>query len=171
MIYPVLYMALGSFTTKDRFLETIFLPIPNTVNLGLFTRAFSAVWDSYLFTLARVIFYLTMNLLTGLMGGYVFSKLRFPGKDRIFLLFLSGLVMPNILIVVPQYLQMARFPFAGGNNILGQGGHGFIWEYPVLFLYGWISPFAIFFTCRSTTIQLSGSFLRAARTTSRANSQ
>jgi multiple sugar transport system permease protein len=41
-------------------------------------------------------------------------------------------------------LMMAWVPLAGGNNILGQGGHGFIGEWPVLFSFGWVSPFAVF---------------------------
>jgi multiple sugar transport system permease protein len=145
MIYPVLFMALGSFTTKNRFLEATILPIPDTLNIALFKRALSAgVWDSYVFTLYRCAFYITVTLLVGLIGGYIFSKMRFPGKNKVFLLFLSGMVMPGILMLVPMYLLMAWFPLAGGNNILGQGGHGFIGEWPVLFVYGWVPPFAIF---------------------------
>ncbi len=145
MIYPVLFMALGSFTTNNQFLETTILPIPNTLNIALFSRALGAgMWESYIFTLQRVVFYLTVNLLVGLIGGYIFSKLRFPGKNKVFLLFLSGMVMPGILMLVPMYLMMAWFPLAGGNNIIGQGGHGFIGEWPVLFIYGWVPPFAIF---------------------------
>ncbi|MCE7984285.1 MAG: carbohydrate ABC transporter permease [Caldilinea sp. CFX5] len=145
MIYPVLFMALGSFTTNDRFLEATILPIPNTLNIELFGRALAAgVWDSYLFTLYRCAFYIAVTLLVGLFGGYIFSKLRFPGKNQVFLLFLSGMVMPGILMLVPMYLQMAWFPLVGGNDIWGRGGHGLIGEWPVLFIYGWVPPFAIF---------------------------
>jgi multiple sugar transport system permease protein len=145
MIYPVLFMALGSFTTNERFLEAIILPIPNTLNVELFKRAFGAgVWDAYVFTLMRVAFYIVMTLLTGLIGGYVFSKLRFPGKNKLFLLYLSGMVMPGLLMLVPMFLMVAWFPLVGGNNILGQGGRGLIGQWPVLFVYGWVPPFAIF---------------------------
>lgn len=145
MIYPVLFMALGSFTTNERFLDATLLPIPNTLNIALFTRALQAgVWDSYLFTLYRCLFYIAMTILVGLFGGYIFSKLRFPGKNKVFLLFLSGMVMPGILMLVPMYLQMAWFPLVGGNDIWGRGGHGLIGEWPVLFVYGWVPPFAIF---------------------------
>ena len=144
LIYPVLYLVLAAFTTNDRFYATLFLPIPNTLNLNLFARAFAAVQDAYLFTFVRVAFYLFVTLLTGLFGGYVFSKLRFPGRDKVFLLFLMGMVMPEILMIVPMFIQMAWVPFAGGNNWLGQGGHGFIGDWPVLFSYGWVPPLAIF---------------------------
>lgn len=145
MIYPVLFMALGAFTTKNRFLEADILPIPNTFNVTLFQRALGAgVWDAYVFTLQRCAFYIVITLFVGLLGGYIFSKLNFPGKNKVFLLFLSGMVMPGILMLVPMYLLMAWFPFFGGNNWLGQGGHGLIGQWPVLFVYGWVPPFAIF---------------------------
>jgi multiple sugar transport system permease protein len=145
MIYPVLFMALGAFTTQDRFLEATILPIPNTLNLDLFKRAMAAgISQSYIFTLYRVAFYTVITLVVGMIGGYIFSKMRFPGKNKAFLLLLSGMVMPGILMLVPMYLLLAWFPLAGGNNIFGQGGHGFIQNWPALFIYGWVPPFAIF---------------------------
>jgi multiple sugar transport system permease protein len=145
MIYPVLFMALGTFTTNRRFLEARFLPIPNTLNTELFMRALGAgVGQAYLFTLVRVSFYVIVTLLVGLIGGYIFSKLQFPGKNKIFLLFLSGMVMPGILMLVPSYLMMAWWPLAGGNDIFGQGGQGWIGQWQVLFIGGWVPPFAIF---------------------------
>ncbi len=144
MIYPVLFLALGSFTTNDRFVDALILPIPNTLNLELFSRGFAAVKGAYVFTLIRVSFYVGVTLLVGVIGGYIFSKLRFPGRSLLFLLLLLGMVMPVILMMVPMYVMMAWFPLAGGNNLLGRGGHGFIGEWPVLFLFGWVPPFAIF---------------------------
>lgn len=145
MIYPVLFMALGSFTTKDRFLEAKLLPIPDTLNIELFRRAlYSGVSQAYMVTILRVSFYIFMTLFVGLIAGYIFSKLRFPHKNTVFLIFLSGMVMPGILMMVPSYLMMARFPLAGGNNILGMGGRGFIQSWPILFIGGWVPVFAVF---------------------------
>ena len=145
MIYPVLFMALGTFTTNPRFLEAVFLPIPNTLNLDMFKRALGAgVGQAYLFTLVRVAFYVVVTVTVGLIGGYIFSKMKFLGKNRVFLLFLSGMVMPGILMLVPSYLMMAWWPLAGGNNILGQGGTGWIGKWQVLFIGGWVPVFAIF---------------------------
>ena len=145
MIYPVLYMALGAFTTNARFLEANFLPLPNTLNFPFFSAAMtSGVWRAYQFTLIRASFYLVVTLSVGLTAGYIFSKMRFPGRNQAFLLLLSGMVMPGILMLVPGYMMMAKWPLAGGNDILGQGGHGFIGAWPVLFIGGWVPPFAIF---------------------------
>ena len=145
MAYPVLFLVVGSFIEPDT--SQIISPSLVLRHLvdELTMRAMNyGVAESSLFTFERASFYVAFNLLVGLVGGYVFSKLRFPGRNKVFLLFLSGLVMPQIIMIVPMYLLMAWFPLAGGNNILGQGGHGFIGNWPVLFLYGWVSPFAIF---------------------------
>ena len=145
MIYPVLFMALGAFTTPYRFLDATILPIPNTLNLRLIKQYFEAgIGDAYVFTLERVIFYIVVTVGVGLIGGYIFSKMRFPGKHRAFLLLLSSMAMPGTLMLVPVYLMYAKWPLAGGNNILGQGGHGFIGNWPALFIGGWVPVFAIF---------------------------
>src|SRR5919198_1294286 len=110
MAYPILFMVLGAFSTKAHFLDAGILTTPNTLNLGLIERAVGAgVGEAYLFTFQRVVFYLTVNLLVGLLGGYIFSKLRFPGRNLLFLLFLSGMVMPGILMLLPQFILAARF--------------------------------------------------------------
>jgi multiple sugar transport system permease protein len=145
MLCPVLYVILGAFTTNDQFLHAGVLPIPNTLNLPAIAEAWFWTRRAYAVTLLRVGFYLAVTLFVGVLGGYIFSKMRFPGRNQLFLLLLSGLVMPAILMIVPQYLLIAHFPFAGGNDWLGQGGHGWVAEWPVLFVYGWVPPFAIFY--------------------------
>ena len=145
MVYPLVYMLLGAFTTPDQYVDARWLPIPNTLNIDLFVSAInSGIGQAYLVTLVRVAFALIVTLGVGLIGGYIFSKLDFPYKNRVFLLFLAGMVMPAILMLVPQYLMMAWWPFTGGNNWLGQGGHGLINDIRVLFVLGWVNPFAIF---------------------------
>ena len=162
MLCPVLYVVLGAFTTDDNFLNAGVLPIPNTLNLGQLAVVWQIVSGSYGVTLLRVGFYTTLTLLVGVLGGYTFSKLRFPGKRLMFFILLSGLVMPAVLMTLPQYILVARFPFAGGNDWLGQGGHGFIGEWPVLFIYGWVPPFAIFLL-KQTFDMLPSDYEDAAR--------
>ena len=58
--------------------------------------------------------------------------------------FLTGLVVPFILTSLPTYMMLARFPLAGGNSLGGVGGHGFVNEWPALFILGWVDVFAIF---------------------------
>jgi len=57
---------------------------------------------------------------------------------------------------------MAWFPLAGGNNILGQGGHGLINDWRILFVFGWVPPFAIFL-CKQGYDMLPNDYQDAAK--------
>ncbi len=86
LLYPVVYLVLAAFTTPSRLRETILLPIPNTLNLGTLAGAWNnGLWKAYAFTLGRCVFYIMLGLFVGLFGGYIFSKLNFPGCHKLFL--------------------------------------------------------------------------------------
>lgn len=44
--------------------------------------------------------------LTSAAAAYAFARLRFPGRDRIFAAFLSVLVVPAIVLVIPRFLMI-----------------------------------------------------------------
>ncbi len=46
------------------------------------------------------------QLFTCSLAGYAFARLRFPGRDRIFLLYLSTMMIPFAVIMIPLYVQM-----------------------------------------------------------------
>jgi hypothetical protein len=122
MIYPVLYLVLAAFTTDERFFEASFLPLPNKFNLEFLGYAWEWMQRAYVVTLLRVGLYLVLTLLVGIIAGYIFSKMRFPGRNQVFFLLLTGLVMPAILMIVPQYLLAARFPLAAAAAGWGRAG-------------------------------------------------
>lgn len=50
------------------------------------------------------------NVLLGSMAGYAFARLRFPGRDVLFLLVLVTLMVPNAVLIVPLFLMMKDVP-------------------------------------------------------------
>lgn len=149
ILYPLLFMLLASFTTPPQYYRTSFLPVPDMYNLGNFYALLvgcvkGCIGVSMEVTLLRVAWYIAVTLLVSIFAGYVFARLRFPGRNVLFLFFLSGLMVPSILTVLPLYVMLARWPLVGGNNILGQGGHGFVNEWPALFILGLVDSLAIF---------------------------
>jgi multiple sugar transport system permease protein len=48
----------------------------------------------------------TGQLLTSIAGGYAFARLRFPGRDTIFVLYLGTIMIPFVLLIVPLYQLM-----------------------------------------------------------------
>lgn len=49
------------------------------------------------------------QLFTCSLGGYSFARLRFPGRDIIFLLYLATLMIPYFVIVIPIFIMMRSF--------------------------------------------------------------
>jgi multiple sugar transport system permease protein len=48
------------------------------------------------------------TLFTSIMAAYAFAKLRFRGRDKLFLLYLSTLMVPWQVIMIPQFLIINR---------------------------------------------------------------
>jgi multiple sugar transport system permease protein len=49
-----------------------------------------------------------LQLLTGAMAAYAFSRLRFRGKSVVFALYLATLMVPLQVLVVPLFIQLTR---------------------------------------------------------------
>lgn len=149
ILYPLLFMVLASFTTPPQYYRTAFLPIPDLYNFSNYAALIvgctkGCIGNAMLITLLRVIWYVGITLFVSLFAGYAFARLRFPGRDTIFLFFLSGMMVPSILTILPLYVMLARWPLAGGNNLVGQGGHGFVNAWPALFMLGIVDSLSIF---------------------------
>ncbi|MCU1638108.1 MAG: putative integral rane transport protein [Microbacteriaceae bacterium] len=43
------------------------------------------------------------------LSGYVLAKFRFPGKGTVFAVLLMGVLVPGVILAIPQYLLMAQF--------------------------------------------------------------
>jgi multiple sugar transport system permease protein len=79
------------------------------------------------------------------IAAYAFAKRRFPARDKIFLLFLAGLMIPGQVTLIPWYIMLKHVPLFGGNDIFGTGGHGWLDSYWGLIVPGMISAWTIFF--------------------------
>jgi multiple sugar transport system permease protein len=78
------------------------------------------------------------------MAAYTFAKRRFPFRRFLFLLGLGTMMIPGQVLIIPQYIVLKNMPLAGGNDILGQGGHGWLDSYWGLILPHSVSMFSIF---------------------------
>ena len=78
------------------------------------------------------------------LAAYVFAKRRFPGRNAIFLVFLATMMIPGQVTLIPNYLVVKHIPFFGGNDYLGNGGHGWLDSYWGLIMPGTVSAFGIF---------------------------
>jgi multiple sugar transport system permease protein len=93
---------------------------------------------------------------------YVFAKRKFPGRNVIFVLFLSTMMVPPVVTLIPNYIIIQRVPFFGGNDWMGQGGHGLLDSYSGLILPGVVSAFGIFLL-RQYMLSIPDALIEAAR--------
>lgn len=149
MMYPLVYGIVASFTTPAEYIRSTWMPLPG----GFFLKNYADLFNSFmmplisrsvLVTLVRIVWYIVLTSVTSILCGYVFARLRFRGKNVVFIYLLCSLLVPGIVFQVPIYVMMARWPLVGGNNIMGQGGSGFINQMPSLLLGGLISAYFIF---------------------------
>ncbi|MGN6102632.1 MAG: carbohydrate ABC transporter permease [Devosia sp.] len=42
------------------------------------------------------------------LSGYAFARLRFPGRDRLFVLYLATMIIPSQVTLIPQYALVSR---------------------------------------------------------------
>jgi multiple sugar transport system permease protein len=49
------------------------------------------------------------QIVTSLLGGYAFARLRFPGRDLLFTLYLGTIMIPFTVIMIPMYKLMLTF--------------------------------------------------------------
>ena len=142
-LYPILYMVFGATLTKSEFLEAGILPLPKSFSLFRlknFGKIFMAdgLWQSLFVTFARIVFYAFCNIFISTMGGYIFARVRFRGRNIVFMIYMSTMMIPGIATMVPNYIILAKFP------TIGSMGMGLIDNPLVLFVTGWVSVYNIF---------------------------
>jgi multiple sugar transport system permease protein len=57
-------------------------------------------------TLLVTIMVVVGQLVTSILGGYAFARLQFPGRDRLFLLYLGTIMVPFVMLIIPLYQLM-----------------------------------------------------------------
>jgi len=58
-----------------------------------------------------------LQLLTSSMAGYAFSRLRWRGRDAVFALYIATMMIPGVVLIVPNYFLMVKLHLV--NTYLG----------------------------------------------------
>lgn len=146
-IYPFIWMISTSLKPEAEIYNNSMALIPNEVTFYHYKEVFSAIpFARYFFNSAVLaVGGVITNIFFGALGGYALAKLNFRWKKQIFYIFLGSMMIPGIVTMIPSFLVLKNFPLVGGNNILGQGGLGFINTYWAILLPGAAGAFALFF--------------------------
>ena len=107
--YPFYFMVTSSF--KDLLDATKNPPdvFPAVLHPENYAEAWSkAPWGRYFINTIFVSLVVTLGeLATAALAGYAFARMRFPGKNIVFTIFLATLMIPGEATLVPNYVLMS----------------------------------------------------------------
>jgi multiple sugar transport system permease protein len=120
---PFAWMVISSFMYKSRLLTDPFaLPPQFTLDnyVHLFTSPNEGVGaanfiHAIINSLGVCAITTVISLIVGSIGGYAFARLRFPGREVLFLIVLGTLMIPDQLRLVPVYLMMNAVGLTRGS--------------------------------------------------------
>ncbi len=119
-IVPFLWMI--STSLKDARLAGDGKWIPETFVWGNYTEAFSFndLWGRWwLNTIIITVTNVIGGVISTALVAYAFARLRWPGRDLIFSLVLATMMLPGIVVLIPQYILFSKLPafgFQGSDN-------------------------------------------------------
>jgi len=111
MIAPFIWMV----STSLKSLNEVFVFPPTLFGESLRWNNYLQISDRFPFSifflnsLKIAVLVTAGQLFTCSLGGYSFARLRFPGRDIIFLLYLATLMIPYFVIVIPIFIMMRSF--------------------------------------------------------------
>lgn len=146
MAAPFLWMLLTAVRTPQELFAVDMPLLPREWHWENFSTALAT---APFLTYARNSFVIALthtlsNLVLASMAGYALAKIRFRGSTVVFAFVLASMMIPFYAIVIPEFLMVRHVPLAGGNNLFGQDGIGWIDSWPALLVPGLVSPFYIF---------------------------
>ena len=164
MVAPFLDMILGSLRTIPERLARPVVYWPHDPQWGNFVRVFRELpmlrWMGNSFFVTTVI--TAVQLITSSTAGYALAKFKFRGRDLILRCVLGAQMFPFFLFLIPMFFILRFWPLAGGNDLLGQGGAGFLNSYISLILPFAVSWYGIFMM-RQFMVSIPDELLDAAR--------
>ncbi len=106
MVLPFLYMLATALTGEWEAFRYPPALIPARAHFGNFSAALTALpFDRFFLNSAILATCVVVGqLFTSATAAYAFARLRFPGRDRLFLCFLSVLLVPALVLLVPRFL-------------------------------------------------------------------
>lgn len=134
LIYPLVMAVWCSFKSDQGFMYTKWYPtLP--LRIGNYTTVLPKIWRYIVNTVFVAIVGTTGMLMISAASAYTFARLKFPGKEVIFMSFMALMMVPGVLTLIPNYMLYKTF--------------GLLDSYWALILPSFIAPIGSVFLLRS----------------------
>lgn len=134
MIGPFIFSVMTSLKTPTQFNTTWPLTLPDPVTTANYVDLFGQRYNFFVpiaVTVQVVLVLVAGQMLTSILAAYAFAQLRFPGRDVIFWIYVSTLMIPAVVTIIPLYSMMTSLDLKNT-----------FWGLVLPFMFG--SPYAIF---------------------------
>lgn len=110
MIAPLIWMFSTSLKSK---MEVFAIPpvwIPEKINLGKYIEIWqkgpllSGIKNSLIVAISVTV----IGSFTSTLAAFAFAKLRFPHKKKLFIMLLSGMIIPYTVVMIPQFVMFSK---------------------------------------------------------------
>jgi alpha-1,4-digalacturonate transport system permease protein len=110
VVFPLYWMFATAVRPKKEIFGGGFDLVPSTFVWSNFSDAWNKLpWDQfYINSIAIAAIAVPVTVFINLLAGYTFAKYKFPGRDILFLLMISTLMIPIQVIMVPEFLIVAK---------------------------------------------------------------
>ena len=108
MLVPFTWMVLASFKPLQEVEQLN--PFPTVWRTDNYLRVFEQVpFARYYFNSIFIAAWVTfLQCLTSAMAAYAFARLRWRGRDTVFRLYLATLMIPGVVVMIPNYTLMVK---------------------------------------------------------------
>jgi len=118
VLVPLIYVLITSFTPLDEIGKRVFIPDHFSLRnyrVVLFDTPFVRYIGNTLFV---GIVATAGNLLTSSLAAFGFARVRFPGRNLIFMVFVATMIIPGEVLIVPMYMLMGKLGWVDSYNAL-----------------------------------------------------
>jgi multiple sugar transport system permease protein len=111
MIYPFFFALSTSLKDSPEVFSNIMKVFGERLRFDNYVTVVTAVnMGRYTINTAIVAVGVTLGqIVTSILGGYAFARIKFPGRDLIFRLYLGTIMIPFVVIMIPTYKLMLVF--------------------------------------------------------------
>ncbi len=110
MLIPFLWSVVTSFKAPNEVFSTPAFSISWPLNFSAYIEMIERLpFMTYAWNTIKVASIITLGqLITCSLAGYAFAKIKFPGRDFIFFLFLVTMMVPSAVTMIPNFVTMSK---------------------------------------------------------------
>ena len=138
-VFPFYWMIITSLKQRSEIIATDQTFFPTIVMWSNYVYVFQVFdFGTYMVnTIVVAIFSTIGTLLTTIFAAFAFARLKFKGRESLFMVFLMTMMIPGEMMVISNYVTVASFGWIGEDQTLMEA-------YAAMIVPFWISVFYIY---------------------------